>query len=230
MRFKRDFIHVQRDKSERKSKYSHMSIRNQGRNKYRDKYGEEAIRKAAEAAAIEKEKLEQRIIDAAAEKAELEAAAAADKAELEAKAAEMEAEAAIEKAKLEQRIIDAAAEKAELEAAAAAETAARLAAEAVALADRDEIADEVTAKATQSQDERDQLYSVSTVLAERIADIEWNENVFFGEVFFDHGRNSFVKFVKETNGIDKYQRFFRQLELPHGKDFHRFLQSTNATR
>ena len=147
MRFKRDFIHVQKDKNEKKSKYSHYAGRARGGGKYRDNYGEEAIRKAAEDAAAEKEKLEQRIADAALEKAEMEAEIAAREAEIAAETAAREAEIAAETAAREAQI--------------ALETAAREAAEAAALLDRDAIADEVTAKALQSQNERDQLFEVS---------------------------------------------------------------------
>jgi hypothetical protein len=189
MRFKRDFIHVQKDKNEKKSKYSHYAGRTRGGGKYRDRYGEEAARKAEEEAAAEKAKLEQRIIDAALEKAEMEAAAAAEtaarlaaeavaQAEMAAEKAAREAEMAAEKAAREAEI---AAEKLARETAAAAETTARLAAEAAALLDRDDIAAEVTAKATLSQNERDQLYSVSTGLDERIADLEWDENIEIGD-------------------------------------------------
>jgi chemotaxis protein histidine kinase CheA len=165
MRFKRDFIHVQKDKNEKKSKYSHYAGRTRGGSKYRDRYGEEAARKAEEEVASEKEKLEQRIIDAALEKAEMEAAAAAEtaarlaaEAAAQAEMAAREAEIAAEKLAREAEI---AAEKLARETAAAAETAARLAAEAAALLDRDDIAAEVTAKALQSQNERDQLFEVS---------------------------------------------------------------------
>jgi len=200
MRFKRDFIHVQKDKNEKKSKYSHYAGRARGGGKYRDKYGEEAIRKGAEDAAAEKAKLEQRIIDAALEKAEMEAEIAAREAEIALEKATREAEIAAEKLAREtaaaaetaareaqialekaEREAEIAAEKLARETAAAAETAARLAAEAAALLDRDAIADQVTAKALQSQNERDQLYSVSTGLDERIADLEWDENIEIGD-------------------------------------------------
>jgi hypothetical protein len=190
MRFKRDFIHVQKDKSERKSKYSRMANRLGGpgskTNKYRDQYGDEAIRKAAESAAIEKAKLEARILLAAIEKAEMEAAAAAEtaarEAEILAEKLAREAEIAAETAAREAEI---AAETAAREAEIAAETAARLVAEADAQTARDALAAETVSKATLSQNERDQLYSVSGGLDERIADLEWNENIKIGESALD---------------------------------------------
>jgi len=104
----------------------------------------------------------------AAAKEEREAVEAAAKEERDAIAAaaaieKQEREAAEVASQAERDAIAAAAaiEKQEREDAAAAETAARLAAEAAALLDRDAIADEVTAKALQSQNERDQLFEVS---------------------------------------------------------------------
>ena len=118
-------------------------------------------REVAEAQAAAKEEKEEREAAAATAKEEREAIAAAaaiekqerEAAEVAAQAAReaIAAAAAIEKQERE------AAEAAAI-AADAAETAARLAAEAVAEADRDEIFDAVVDSAAFDQDERDQLY------------------------------------------------------------------------